>query len=182
MTLFNLNIMNSILPTIFLVALMLVFRYSSYIVPLLYGPQKKGCSEKSAPADSGRTFECPYDYLLNTYGPHHFKKIISFLKPNLQEEDPQLYNLVLEVMDTVHFGAILVDDVADESMLRKGKVAAHRIYGSPETINRAYLVILNAMMKCQRERPELVPFILDCITEIHQGKCRGIREPAHVLR
>lgn len=116
-----------------------------------------------------RAFECPYEYLLHTYGPHHFKNIISFLRPNLKETDPQLFDLALEVLDAVHFGAILVDDVTDNSKLRKGQPAAHHIYGSSEVVNRAYLVILNAMMKCQRTRPELVPFILGCITEIHQG-------------
>ncbi|KAF2462742.1 terpenoid synthase [Lindgomyces ingoldianus] len=117
-----------------------------------------------------RSFDCPYDYLLSIYGPHHFKKIIANLSPNLEHDDPHLYLLVLEVMDAIHFGAILVDDVADDSMLRKGHKSAHRIYGASETINRAYLIILNVVMKCQRERPELVPFILDCVTGIHQGQ------------
>lgn len=125
--------------------------------------------QKTPPVQATQTFDCPYEYLLNTYGPNHFKKIINFLNPELQVADTELYDLALEILDAVHFGAILVDDVADDSMLRKGKVAAHRIYGSSETINRAYLVIFNAIMKCQRKKPRVVPFILGCITEIHQG-------------
>lgn len=133
---------------------------------------------KALTKTTSRAFECPYEYLLHVYGPHHFKKIISFLRPNLETEDPQLYALALEALDAVHFGAILVDDVTDGSKLRKGQMAAHHIYGSSETINRAYLVILNVTMKCQKERPELVPFILDCITEIHQGTHVSLMRPA----
>ncbi|KAF2685265.1 terpenoid synthase [Lentithecium fluviatile CBS 122367] len=117
-----------------------------------------------------RAISCPYTYLLDIYGPHHFEKIISHLRPGLPKQDPYLHALALEVLDAVHFGAILVDDVTDNSVLRKGQPAAHHVYGPSETINRAYLVILNVVMKCQRERPELVPFILECVTEIHQGQ------------
>lgn len=136
---------------------------------------------KSATQTPIRAFECPYDYLLHLYGPHHFKKIIAFLRPDLETDDPALFSLVLEVLDAVHFGAILVDDVTDNSKLRKGHLAAHHIYGSSETVNRAYLVILNIITKCQRERPELVPFILDCITEIHQGMLVSARTTMQVL-
>lgn len=116
-----------------------------------------------------RKFDCPYEYLLNAYGKNHFKKIFKFLAPDLQAIDPELFALALEVLDTVHFGAILVDDIADESTLRKGQVAAHRIFGSSETINRAYLVIFKSILKCQQRKPETIPFILDCVTDIHQG-------------
>ncbi|KAF1978686.1 terpenoid synthase, partial [Bimuria novae-zelandiae CBS 107.79] len=77
---------------------------------------------------------------------------------------------VTEILDTIHFGAILVDDIADRSELRKGRVAVHHIYGSTETINRAYLVIFKTLVKCQKESPRLVPFVLEALTEIHQGQ------------
>jgi geranylgeranyldiphosphate transferase len=154
--------------TTILVLSRFVLRHLSYFSSLLknaFGSGSKALAEKAPP-----NFECPYDYILNIYGHHHFQRIVNYFKPKLQKKDPQLNNLILEVLDAVHFGAILVDDVADNSTLRKGQIAAHRIYGSSETINRAYLVIFRAILKCQRERPEVVPFLLDCITEIHQGQ------------
>lgn len=126
-------------------------------------------ASRALPPPTIRKVDCPYEYLLHTYGTNHFQKIIDFLTPELRAADVELHGLVLEVLDTVHLGAILVDDVADNSMLRKGEIAAHRIYGSSETINRAYLVIFNATVKCQHRRPDMVPFIFGCIAEIHQG-------------
>jgi hypothetical protein len=113
---------------------------------------------------------CPYEYILNVYGNNHFKKIIQLLDPSLQHEDPSWYELILEIMDAIHFGAILVDDVADNSMLRKGHTAAHRIFGSSETINRAYLRIFQVIEKCRIAKPSAVSFILDNLTQIHKGK------------
>jgi hypothetical protein len=113
---------------------------------------------------------CPYEYILWTYGKRHFSKFVDTLKPNLSSEDPILYDLVLDIMDAVHFGAILVDDVADNSLTRKGKPAAHCIYGSSETINRAYLRIMEVVNRCSTQRPALVPYVLANLEEIHEGK------------
>jgi len=69
-------------------------------------------------------------------------------------------------MDAIHFGAILVDDVADNSLLRKGKSTAYCLYGSSETINRAYLRILEVIARCYKQRPSLVPYILLALTQV----------------
>ena len=113
---------------------------------------------------------CPYEYILSVYGRNHFSKFVDTLRPDLSSQDPSLYGLVLEVMDAIHFGAILVDDVADKSLLRKGKSAAHCIFGPSETINRAYLRIMEVIGKCTQERPSLVPFVLDNLAQIHKGR------------
>lgn len=124
---------------------------------------------------------CPYEYILWIYGKRHFSKFVDTLKPNLNSEDPTLYELVLEVMDAVHFGAILVDDVADNSLIRKGKPAAHCIYGSSETINRAYLRIMEVVNKCLTQRPSLVPYVLANLEEIHEGKYPSFRSGSFLI-
>lgn len=117
-----------------------------------------------------RDAPCPYEYLLRTYGKNHFKKIILLLDPEIEERDPEWFQLILEIMDTIHFGAILVDDVADNSALRKGQISANRIYGCSETINRAYLKIFEMIQKCNAVKPSAVQFILDNLTQIHKGQ------------
>ncbi|ATZ50193.1 Bcpax1 [Botrytis cinerea B05.10] len=113
---------------------------------------------------------CPYEYILDVYGPGHFTKILQILDPGLENNDPKWYQLILEIMDAIHFGAILVDDVADNSHLRKGRIAAHRIYGTAETINRAYLRIFEVIEKCRSAKPSAIPAILDNLTQIHKGQ------------
>ena len=115
------------------------------------------------------SISCPYEYILDVYGNNHFKNIVQLLDPTLEQRDPIWFNLILEIMDTIHFGAILVDDVTDNSILRKGKTAAHRIYGSSETVNRAYLRIFQIIEKCRSIKPSAVPFVMDSLTQIHKG-------------
>jgi len=110
--------------------------------------------------------KCPYEYILYVYGKNHFSRFVDTLKAGLRSQDPGLFELVLQIMDAIHFGAILGDDVADNSLLRKGKSAAHCLYGSSETINRAYLRILEVIARCYKQRPSLVPYILLALTQV----------------
>jgi geranylgeranyl pyrophosphate synthase len=116
------------------------------------------------------SISCPYDYILDIYGRNSFDKFVNYLDPNLRTSDPVRYQLALELMDAVHGGAILVDDVADGSTMRKGRKAAHLIYGSSETINRAYLRIYEVLSKIAEQKPALLPLVINDITEIHEGK------------
>lgn len=124
--------------------------------------------ELLALAKNGTT-DCPYEYILETYGRNHFRSIVVFLDPGLEDRDPTAFRLILSAMDAIHFGAILVDDIADNSLLRKGLPTAHRIYGEVETTNRAYLRIFEILSQIQNQRSDLSPFIVEGITEIHKG-------------
>ncbi|KAN0081862.1 Isoprenoid synthase domain containing protein [Elaphomyces granulatus] len=146
---------------------------------LLFPPIKKNASWEGAisqfrqevvPQLTRGGIECPYEYILQVYGRCHFKKLVNILDPTLEARDPGLFRFILELLDSVHFGAILVDDVADNSVLRKGKPAAHHVYGTSETINRAYLRLLEVIDICTKQRPSMIPYILDNLTQIHKGQ------------
>lgn len=133
----------------------------------------KGQQAASTPRKRGAdlpSISCPYDYILDIYGRKSFDKFVNYLDPNLRTSDPVQYELALELMDAVHGGAILVDDVADGSTMRKGRKAAHLIYGASETINRAYLRIFEVLSKIAAQKPALLPLVMKDITEIHEGK------------
>ena len=72
-------------------------------------------------------------------------------------------------MDTIYLSSYLIDDVMDNSALRKGRIAAHHIYGASETMNRAYLRICEAAVRFGETRPELVPFILEGLMQLLRG-------------
>nr|BBD84645.1 putative prenyltransferase [Cordana terrestris] len=120
------------------------------------------------------TAECPYEYLLSQYGQHHFGPFVDKLRPSLSMEDPDKYTLVLDIMDAVHFCAILVDDIADRSPLRKNKAAAHVVFGETETSSRAYLVLTRVVNRAMRERPVLAAELLKSLEEIHQGQDQSL--------
>lgn len=53
----------------------------------------------------------------------------------------------------LHNASLLLDDVQDGSALRRGKPAAHTVFGMPETINSANFAILDAMEKVFELKP-----------------------------
>lgn len=46
-------------------------------------------------------------------------------------------DVITRVIDMVHNASLMLDDIEDDSELRRGKPAAHRVYGIPQTINSA---------------------------------------------
>lgn len=48
-----------------------------------------------------------------------------------------------KIISNIHTASLLLDDVEDNSPLRRGKPAAYRIYGSAQTINSTnYLYVM----------------------------------------
>ncbi|KFH44090.1 Geranylgeranyl pyrophosphate synthase-like protein [Hapsidospora chrysogenum ATCC 11550] len=113
---------------------------------------------------------CPFEYLLNIYGRHHFEPFVREFRPKLKEEDPVKYSLVLDIMDAVHFALVLVDDISDDSTQRKGKPAAHLIYGASETANRAYFVLTKVINRALRERLVLGLELMKALENILHGQ------------
>ncbi|KAL4748886.1 hypothetical protein BDW72DRAFT_179256 [Aspergillus terricola var. indicus] len=114
--------------------------------------------------------ECPYAYLRETYGHHHWAPFISKLSPTLESEDPSKYHLVNEIMDAIHLCLMLVDDISDGSDCRKGRPAAHKIYGPSETANRAYYRVTQFLAKTVLEHPRLAPWLLQDLENILHGQ------------
>ncbi|RDH28588.1 terpenoid synthase [Aspergillus welwitschiae] len=116
------------------------------------------------------SLECPYSYIRQIYGKHHWAPFVDKLAPSLKLEDPPKYQLILEIMDGIHLCLILVDDISDGSNFRKGHPAAHKIYGPSETANRAYYRVTQLLNRTVHEFPRLAPFLMQCLEEILEGQ------------
>ncbi|KAL4971623.1 terpenoid synthase [Aspergillus desertorum] len=114
--------------------------------------------------------ECPYAYLRETYGYHHWAPFICKLSPTLRDEDPKKYDHINEVMDGIHLCLMLVDDISDGSDCRKGRPTAHKIYGPSETANRAYYRVTQLLTKTALEFPRLSPWLLQDLEDILHGQ------------
>lgn len=158
-------------------------RIHTYIFSYLYAPILEQSLQRESERDTGAMadYECPYDYLLGQYGKHHFQPFVDKLRPSLGTEDPIKHALILDIMDAVHFCAILVDDIADGSLQRKSKAAAHVVFGASETSNRAYLVLMRVINRAMRENPVLATELLKSLQEIHLGQDESLAWRRHGL-
>lgn len=63
------------------------------------------------------------------------------------------------IIQMFHDSLLLIDDIEDDLMYRRGKLAAHRQYGMPLTLNCGNLMYFVALQRAQDQLPRLVEAI-----------------------
>lgn len=94
----------------------------------------------------------PYDYLLDIPGNNkniRYKFIIAFNQKFFHISHDEILNEIGTIIGIFHNASLLIDDIEDDSTLRRGQPCAHVKYGVPSTINCGnymYFVALNNAM------------------------------------
>eukprot|EP01083_Nonionella_stella_P038437 104569_1 len=80
-------------------------------------------------------------------------------------------NRLKEVIEILHTASLLVDDIEDGSLYRRGKPVAHTIYGVPSTINSSTYMLFDAIDKVRGLKNEsATACFLEEIKRLHQGQ------------
>ncbi|GAA5923387.1 farnesyltranstransferase [Sporobolomyces koalae] len=116
----------------------------------------------------------PYTYLASIPGKEVRSALIGSFNEWMQCQDNDL-EIVKKVVGMLHTASLLMDDVEDDSHLRRGMPVAHKIYGIPQTINSANYVYFLALQEVQRIRPSREGIrIEETVTEellnLHRGQ------------
>ncbi|KAI9291112.1 geranylgeranyl pyrophosphate synthase [Neoconidiobolus thromboides FSU 785] len=112
----------------------------------------------------------PYNYICSNPGKTFRTKLLEAFQFWLNIDTGKL-KIIAEVMEMLHNASLLIDDVQDNSELRRGNPVAHRIYGVPITINCANYVYFLALQKvCELNDPELVQIYSTELIKLHQGQ------------
>ncbi|WRT66819.1 uncharacterized protein IL334_003782 [Kwoniella shivajii] len=112
-----------------------------------------------------RTILEPYTYISKNPGKEFRSKLIEAFNLWLQVPEADL-KVVTRVVRMLHNASLLMDDVEDNSELRRGLPVAHTIYGIPQTINTANYVYFLAMQ-------ELLQLRTNGCTDEAKGKGKG---------
>jgi geranylgeranyl diphosphate synthase type 3 len=82
---------------------------------------------------------------------------------------------IKEVIGSLHTASLMIDDIEDNSKLRRGVPVAHLIYGVPSTINTANYVYFQAMEQCYKlgNTKAMEVFIGECLN-LHRGQGQDI--------
>jgi len=94
-----------------------------------------------------KILEEPYQYLLEIPGKGVRSQLIKAFNEWLQIDEVQLKSIT-QVIDMLHTSSLLIDDIEDNSKLRRGVPVAHLIFGIPATINCANYMYFQALQKC----------------------------------
>ncbi len=71
----------------------------------------------------------------------------------------------------LHTASLLVDDVEDSSILRRGIPVAHHIFGVPQTINSSNYVYFYALQELLKlKNPKVINVFTDELLNLHRGQ------------
>ncbi|XP_073942700.1 geranylgeranyl pyrophosphate synthase quemao isoform X1 [Choristoneura fumiferana] len=112
----------------------------------------------------------PYTYILQVPGKQIRTKLTSAFNNWLKISDEKL-KAVGEIVQMLHNSSLLVDDIQDNSILRRGIPVAHSIYGVASTINAANYVMIIALEKTlELGHPMATAVYTEQLLELHRGQ------------
>lgn len=85
--------------------------------------------------------------------------------------DDAKIHLIKDIVGDLHNASLLIDDIEDNSKLRRGIPVAHKIFGIPTTINCANYVYFLALEKCQAlDSPTAMQVFIGELLNLHRGQ------------
>lgn len=112
----------------------------------------------------------PYDYMLEHPGKDIRQQLIAAFNSWLHVPAEAL-ETITKVVSQLHLASLLVDDVEDNSNLRRGVPVAHSIFGVAQTINSANYVYFQALEELGKlNNPVLLQFFTEEMLCLHRGQ------------
>lgn len=100
----------------------------------------------------------PYDYLLRIPGNNkniRYKFLIAFNEKFFHIEHEEILYEIGDIIGIFHNASLLIDDIEDDSTLRRGQPCAHIKFGTPSTINCGNYMYFIALRKGMDVLPRL---------------------------
>ncbi|KAF7407632.1 geranylgeranyl pyrophosphate synthase isoform X1 [Vespula maculifrons] len=112
----------------------------------------------------------PFNYIVQIPGKQVRTKLTNAFNYWLKIPDNKL-QAVGTIIQMLHNSSLLLDDIQDNSILRRGIPVAHSIYGVPSTINAANYVLFISLEKVlSLNHPEATQVYTEQILELHRGQ------------
>ncbi|KAL3177267.1 hypothetical protein MRX96_009954 [Rhipicephalus microplus] len=112
----------------------------------------------------------PYYYIVKIPGKQIRTKLAQAFNYWLKIS-PEKCQAVTEIVQMLHNSSLLIDDIEDNSLLRRGVPVAHHIFGVASTINSANYVYFLSLEKClQLGDPQATTVFTEQCLELHRGQ------------
>jgi len=113
----------------------------------------------------------PYYYIMSNPGKDVRGKLIDCFQLWFKIENLEILNAIKEIVGDLHSASLLIDDIEDNSKLRRGQPVAHSIFGVPQVINCANYVYFLALSKCQAlGNPKATQVFISEMLNLHRGQ------------
>jgi ophiobolin F synthase len=118
---------------------------------------------------SGKVVTAPFEYCANGSSKETRNLLIDALNVWIQAPVNST-KTIKSITTTLHTASLLLDDIEDQSPLRRGKPAAHTIFGVPSTINSANFAILEATEQASRLGTESLEVFFSSLRTLFIGQ------------
>eukprot|EP01096_Ripella_sp_DP13-Kostka_P011358 TRINITY_DN456_c1_g1_i1.p1 TRINITY_DN456_c1_g1~~TRINITY_DN456_c1_g1_i1.p1 ORF type:complete len:395 (+),score=167.21 TRINITY_DN456_c1_g1_i1:35-1186(+) len=112
----------------------------------------------------------PYNYLLQVPGKGMRSAMIKGFNRWLKIPREAAIE-ISKIVQALHTSSLLIDDIEDNSKLRRGIPSTHMVYGVPWTINCGNFVYFQAMQMCKKlESSDALTYFLEEMINLHMGQ------------
>jgi geranylgeranyl diphosphate synthase type 3 len=113
----------------------------------------------------------PYDYIASQPGKEFRTLLLNAFNVWL-EVKPESLEVITEAVRMLHTASLLIDDIQDNSNLRRGMPTAHRIFGVPQTINSGNYVYFLALQHLQqlKNKEAATQIFIEEVIHLHRGQ------------
>eukprot|EP01125_Pyxidicula_operculata_P017754 TRINITY_DN6259_c0_g1_i1.p1 TRINITY_DN6259_c0_g1~~TRINITY_DN6259_c0_g1_i1.p1 ORF type:complete len:301 (+),score=47.82 TRINITY_DN6259_c0_g1_i1:1-903(+) len=112
----------------------------------------------------------PFEYISQNQGKGVRHKLMLAFNEWLKIDETTLDNLS-ELIAILHNASLMIDDIEDNSRLRRGAPVCHNVFGVPSTINTANYMYFLAMVRVHNTgSPEATKVFLEELLNLHRGQ------------
>lgn len=117
-----------------------------------------------------RAINAPIDYVSGMPSKGVRSSLIDSMNQWFQIPSAQLA-VVKRVIDLLHNSSLILDDIQDNSPMRRGKTATHLIFGEAQSINSATFLYVRVVQEVQATgNPALMAVLLEELEDLHVGQ------------
>lgn len=127
-------------------------------------------TRRAWPDEKDKVLTGPFDYL-NGHPGKDFRAQLVMAFDAWLEVPAESLEIITRVVGMLHTASLLVDDVEDSSLLRRGYPVAHSIFGVAQTINSSNYVYFCALQELQRlKNPKVITIYAEELLNLHRGQ------------
>ncbi|KAF9935993.1 geranylgeranyl pyrophosphate synthetase [Mortierella alpina] len=112
----------------------------------------------------------PYTYICSNPGKEMRTELIEAFNIWIKVPAQELA-IITRIVKMLHTSSLLIDDIEDDSVLRRGEPVAHKIFGVPATINCANYVYFQALAELTKiPNPKMLTIFTEELLCLHRGQ------------
>ncbi|RVD87488.1 uncharacterized protein DFL_001722 [Arthrobotrys flagrans] len=121
------------------------------------------------PALSDKIVREPCDYTKGLPSKQTLNNLIDGLNVWYKVPSPEL-EIIKLICEMLHRSCLVIDDIQDNSDLRRGEPAAHMVFGVPQTINSATYLLVKCFEEASKLSLSAVTILTQGVSKIHVGQ------------